>query len=252
MGFKCPAIIFALFISGLDAVSQDSTLYINFEAGSDFIGSKVEEKDYLREFSNRNSGIFGPRIISEINKFFAGVKLERKTANGKFGFSTGLRFTHLVGRVTKSGVPDFFYVLFRQTGTTTEYLEVKQLTEISNYLGIPVEVYFYVPGHRTFRFYFMAGSEWSYQLSRKTEVVFTKDAMDVYESDVGEIIGEPERWYGTFYARPGFVIGKNRPVFSCGLTLPVVISNSPSSLNTPIAGMGFQIQFHLPFKKNRI
>jgi hypothetical protein len=252
MRVKCQFLIFLFLFSYLDVVSQDSTLFINFEAGGDAIGGKFVEKEYFREISNENTGLFGPRIISQIERSFAGVRIEKKTTNNKFGFSTGLRFTHLESSITKSGVPDFFYLLLRQTGTTTEYLQIKQLTEISNYLGIPLEVCFYVPSVRTFRFYFMAGVEWSYQLDRKTNVLFSSSAMEIYKSDVAEIIGEPDSWYATFYARPGVIIGKRKPLFSCGVTLPVVITNTVSSLNAPVAGAGFQIQFYLPLKNKRI
>jgi hypothetical protein len=249
---KCQYIILLFLFANLDALCQDSTLFINLEAGMDGIGSNFVEKDYFREISQRSNGLFGPRIVSQINKSFAGIKIEKRTANTKFGFSTGLRFTRLESSVIKSGVPDFFYILLRQTGTTTEYLQVRQLTEVADYLGIPIEVSFYVPRIRTFRFYVMAGLEWSHQLRRKTGVLFSSPAMESYESDIAEIIGEPDAYYAAMYTRAGLIIGKQKPILSFGLTLPVVITNTVSALNKPVAGAGFQMQFYLPLRNTRI
>jgi hypothetical protein len=252
MWAKSPYIFLLLLLSSLDAVSQDSTLFINLEAGIDGIGSNLVEKDYFRKIGQGNTGLFAPRIVTQINKSFAGIKFEKKTTNHKLGFSTGVRFTRLESSVMKSGVPNFFYMLLRQTGTTTEYLQVRQITEVSDYLGVPLEVYFYVPGARTFRFYVMAGFEWSYQLGRKVDVLFSSAAMESYASDIAKKIEAPDPWYIAMYARPGMTVGKEKPIFSFGLTLPVVITNTISTLNEPVAGGGFHIQFYLPLRGTRL
>jgi hypothetical protein len=249
---KGQCIILLFLFSNLNVLSQDSTLFINLEAGMDGIGSNFVEKDYFREIRQRTNGLFGPRIVTQINKSFAGIKIEKRTVNTRFGFSAGLRFTRLESSVIKSGVPNFFYILLRQTGTTTEYLQVRQLTEVADYLGIPLEVSFHVPGSRTFRFYVMAGLEWSYRLRRKTDVLFSSPGMESYESDVARIIGEPDPYYAAMYARAGLIIGKRKPIFSYGVTLPVVITNTVSAVNKPVAGAGFQIQFYLPLRNTRI
>lgn len=97
----------------------------------------------------------------------------------------------------------------------------------------------------------MAGGEWSYQLTTKTDVVFDDKTMEIYQSAVEEIVGESSTWYATFYARAGFILGKEKPRISIGLSAPVVITNTVSSFNIPIAGAGFQIQFQVPFKNKR-
>jgi hypothetical protein len=247
MGSKLAFFITIVLFSALNAIGQDSLKFVAFETGIDFIGCESVEKDYIRDTNSDLNGIFAPRMRSEMQKAFVSVKIEKRTSNDRFGFLTGLRFTHLNSRIIKSGFPNFLYFLLRQTGTTTEYLKVKELNEISNYLGIPLEVRFFPYKQRRFRLYFMAGGELSYQLTTKTNVLFDDKTMEIYQSSAEEIVGKSSTWYAAFYARAGFILGKEKPRIGIGISAPVVITNTVSSLNTPVAGGGVQIQFQMPF-----
>ena len=225
-----------------DVRAQDSTLFVAFEAGFHSVGCERLKKDYLRG-DNPPSALFAPRITSELFMRFAGIKLEKITSNEKFGFATGVRFTGLESRIYKRGFPQYFFLLHRQTGTTTEYLKVRELKEISYYIGIPLEVRMYTNKHRRYRLFFTAGAEWNVQLRTKTDVEFDDPAMSIYESDVREIAGDSNPWYASFYIGAGLILGRERPRFTLGLSAPLVITKTLSSLNVPTEGVGIQIQY---------
>jgi hypothetical protein len=247
MASRSLILFLVVFFSCLTAVAQDSLRFIILETGIDNIVCEPAEKNYIRDDNSPGNSIFAPRIVSEMRKVYVGAKIEKRTANDRFGFTTGLRFTRLYSEIKKSGVPEFFYVLFRETGTTTEFLRVRELQETSAYFGIPLEVRFFPYGKKRFRLFLFAGSEWSYRLKGKTDVVFFNAEMDIHQTALREILGRSDSWYASGYIGAGFTIGKEKPRFSLGVTAPVFITNTASVLNEPVTGGGFNVQYHIPF-----
>jgi hypothetical protein len=236
-----------VFFSCLSAVGQDSLRFLIFEAGINYMICEPAEKNYIRADNAIHNGIFAPRIVSEMRKVYVGAKIEKRTANNRFGFITGIRFTHLYSGVKKIGARESFYVLFRESGTTTEFLRVKELRETYAYLGIPLELRFFPYSRKKFGLFLFAGSEWTYRLRAKTNVVFFNTEMDIHETALREILGTSDSWYATGYIGAGITIGKEKPRFSVGVTAPVFMTHTASIFNDPITGGGFHVQFHIPF-----
>jgi hypothetical protein len=204
--FRVQFLIGLLLLPSLYASGQERARLISVETGIDFIDSQnSEKKDYIRgdtpDFAL--DGSFSRKIQSETHKIFAGVRIEIRSRNDRFGFLTGLRFTQLNSSITKNGSPDYFYFLLQQTGTTTDYLRVRKLDQTSHYLGIPAEIRFFPYEQRTFRLYFSIGCELNYQVKTKTEADFTDPSMEIYQSDVVRITGAPDKWYSRFLAGKG-------------------------------------------------
>ena len=235
------------FFSCLTAAGQDTLRFIILETGIDNMVCEPMEKNYIRDDNSPGNSIFAPRIVSEMRKVHVGLKIEKRTANDRFGFITGLRFTRLYSEVKKSGVPEFFYVLFRETGTTTEFLRVKELQETSSYLGAPLEVRFFPYDKKWLRLFLFVGGEWSYRLKAKTDIVFFNAEMDIHQEALKEILGRSDSWYAAGYVGAGFTIGKEKPHVGVAVTAPVFITNTTSVLNKPITGGGFHVQFQIPF-----
>lgn len=240
-----PALIFFFF----SAFGQDSTFFLSFDAGIQSVGCEAVKKDYLRG-DNPPPTLFAPKITSELSMWFAGIKVEKMASNERFGLATGIRFTGLHSRIYKSGYPQFFFLLHRKTGTTTEYLKVSELEEVSYYLGIPLEIRVYANKRRRNRWFFMAAGEWNLQLGTKSMVQFYDPAMDIYQSDVREIVGDSNPWYASFYIGTGLILGKERPRFTFGLCAPLVITKTASSLNVATAGVGLRMQYLIPLNRN--
>jgi hypothetical protein len=237
-----------LLLLPLFASGQERAKFLSLETGIDFIDSQDSgQKDYLRaESPDYNNGVFSRSIRYETHRIFTGARIEIRSRNDRFGFLSGLRFTQLSSSITKNSSPHYFYFLLQQTGTTTEYLRVRKLNQTSNYLGVPVEVRIFPYGQKTFRLYFLIGCEISYQLATKTEADFTDPSMKIYQSDVAGITGAPDKWCSAFYGRAGFIFGKDIPRIGIGITSPITLSGSSSSLTTPTVGAGFHLQVQFP------
>lgn len=246
-----------LLFSCLSAVGQERLKFIHFETGIDFIACWKTENDYIRaamsetydgntDFPGNNGPVYSD-VKSQMHKAYLAIKVEVRTLNNYVGFISGLRLTQMVSTIERTGSPDFFYLRLRQTEASTEYLKVERLEQFSNYLGIPLEVRIFAYGQRLFRLYFSAGGEVGYQLSTKNIATFDNPAMNIYQHDVSQIIGEPDKWYATFYGRAGLALGREMPRVSLGLNAPVIVTNKSSTLNKPTVGIGLHIQVQIPF-----
>ena len=243
--------LFLFFLLSVFTIRAQSLKFIGVETGIDYIGGEAIGRDDIRRDIGFN--YYGAHSLlnlqGELYKYTLGVKFEQRTKNEKFGLLTGLRYSHVNSFINKDN-DDFFYFLYQQTGTTTEFLKIKELSQSSDYIGIPLEIRWYPFNQKTFRIYFVAGGEFSYRVSTRNEVVFYDDAMSIYANDIAHRAGMPGRGYGTFFMGGGFTLGKeNKPHINMELSAPVSVTQSSSSLVKPLAGVGFHFQFQLPFPK---
>jgi hypothetical protein len=240
-----------IHISSISIKAQGRVKFIGIESGANFIQCENVNKSYIR--GDMSAVYYGDGISqsikSEMHKIHLGTTVEVRSLNDKFGFITGLRFTQLNSSISKNTSPDYFFLLYQQTGTTTEYLRIRKIQQTSAYAGIPIEVRFFpFPRLKKFRIYFMAGTEIGYEFSSRTKVDFYDRAMESYKSGVLKIIGDHDHLYSVFYGGAGFRIGKEgKPGINLGVTAPVVFTNQNSSLVTPITGGGVNIHFQIPF-----
>ena len=224
------------------------------EGGVDFIGCLSPEKDYIRgDISSYTTVDATDNLLGLLYKYYFGAKLEVRTVNNKFGLLGGIRYNRMIGSVGKntywSDTPDFFYLLFRQDGTTTEYLKVKEIIQSSDCFGIPLELRIFPFNQKKLRVYFKAGAEFNYVIQTKTDVMFFNEGMNMYEADVAEIVGNPKHFYSTLYFSGGIFFGKDsKPAINIEVSMPsMFITTKMSNLVTPEAGGGFQLNVQLPF-----
>ena len=145
---------------------------------------------------------------TELYNSFAALKLERRSRDNTLGIATGVQFSEVSGYLRKNINPNYYYLLYNQTGTTTEYLRVMEINQRSGYLGIPIEVRYYPFGHGAVSTYFMVGGNLGYRLYTHSKTTFQDPAMDKYQSGVNEVIGAPGLWYTSFYGGVGWLFGK--------------------------------------------
>jgi hypothetical protein len=234
--------------------SQEKRLkYLSFESGMEFISCTPPEKDYIRGDVNPDPYYYEPSYIRALMyKNYVGVKAEVKLLNNKLGLNGGLRYTRMMSSIGKNDYwsrrSDFLYLLYKQQGTLTEYLKVKDINQITNYIGIPVELRIYPYRPRTFQIYYKVGADFNIRLGTKTSVDFHDPAMQHYEKDVSQIIESPWLFYSTFHLAIGLKVGKDdKPGFSIEACAPVaIIANFKSSFVTPEEGGGFQINIRFP------
>jgi hypothetical protein len=174
-------IIVVLCLASLTVKSQETKSRLLFvEAGMDFISCEPPEKDYIRgEVDPYAYDYEASTLRGLLSNTYIGIKTEKRVLRNKLGLMAGLRYSRVVSSIGKetywSDTPDFFYMMFRQSGTTAEYLKVKEINQIAGYLGIPMEVRIYPYRPRTFNVYYKIGTSLNFRIHSKSEFVNKAD-----------------------------------------------------------------------------
>jgi hypothetical protein len=230
--------------------------YIGVEMGSTFIQSEMSEMDFIRgDVPAYYMGYNAKSLTSLSYKNFAGIKYEIFSVNDRLSILTGLRISHMVNSIGKnnywSNNVNYFYWLYRQDGTNTEYLLVKDIIQKSDYIGIPVEVkYFTGRRPRKMQLYVKVGTEMNYLVNTRTGIVFDNPAMNIYQKDLTAMVEKPGKFFSSIYGGVGFKIGRDqKPSLSLEACGPYYIFTSKSAgLLHPIIGGGFQLNVQIPIK----
>jgi hypothetical protein len=229
--------------------------FISAEAGMDALGSDLLFKDNIRGDVPQYDNMGEPTqsLKNLFYKDYVGLKTEIFSLNQKLGFSVGLRYTRmhaLLGKTTYSSTStaSFFYLLYSQKGTTTEYLKVKQIDQKSDYIGIPLEFRYFAFKLDPFMGYLKAGVEFDYRMQTKTNVAFYDNTMNTYQGYVVRMVGTPRSFSSVFYAAVGVRLGKpSKPCANLEINLPTVFLTPESTgLVNPQAGTGFQLSIQIP------
>jgi hypothetical protein len=244
------------FYAGFSFAQETRLKYIGVESGVTFISSEMSDIDFVRgEIPSYYGGYKTNTLTSLSNKVYLGIKSEIYSLNSKFGFMGGIRYTRLNNSVGKNNYwtsnTNYFYWMYHQDGVNTEYIKVKEITQISDYVGIPLEVRFSpARKNRLIRVYFKLGAEISYLAHSKTGVVFYNTDMNQYESDLTASIEKPKKISSSLYGGGGLRIGRNpKPTFSLeACLLNVYLTPRSSGLVYPMVGGGFQLNFQIPIK----
>lgn len=225
------------------------------EAGADFISCyEPDDKDYIRGDVNPNPYYYYETsyMSALLYKNYLGAKLEIKILDDMIGVLSGVRFTRMEGSLGKntywSDRSDFLYLLYRQSGTTTEYLKVRDITQVSYYAGIPLEFRIYPYRDRFIQMYYKFGADFNLLLGGKTKVKFVESSMNQYESDVENLIEDPWKFYSTFQLGVGMKIGKaGKPGVNLEACVPEFIAaNIDNSFVSPDFGGGFRLSIRIP------
>ncbi len=229
--------------------------YLGVEGGMDFQGVNVPDYDFIRGEISYYPEYYGSssQLQGSYQKWYLGAKTEIRSKSNRFGLFAGLRFSRVNSSLGKnqywSDNSEFFYLLYKQEGTTTEYLRIREINRASNYIGIPLEVRFFPYRPRLFRLYFKAATELSYRISTSTEVVFDDSAMDQFQKDVLNKFDGPGNFYSSFSIAAGIKIGRDdKPNINLEAVLPsFVLTNKSSGLVNTISGGGLQLNVQFPF-----
>jgi hypothetical protein len=191
-------------------------------------------------------------MMSLLYKNYAGVKAEIKLKGELLGLIGGLRFTRMESSLGKddywSTRADFLYLLYAQNGTTTEYLKVKDITQVSEYIGIPLELRIYPYEYKFIQMYYKIGADFNILLHSKTNTRFFDPAMEKYEAGVEKIVEDPWPVYASFHLAIGVKIGKpEKPGINIEACAPAaILANFKSSFVIPQAGGGIQLNIRIP------
>jgi hypothetical protein len=246
-----------LIFGAINGYSQDTRLkYFGVESGMNFTMSEMSDMDAIRgDIPNYSMGYSASNLTSLSYTWYAGVRSEIFSLNDRFGLQSGLRFSQICNTIGKDeywgGSTNYFYWLYRQEGTETEFLKIKEIRQNTGYLGIPVELRYFVSRRpRLFQLYGKLGAVVDFRVSTRTRVEFKDPAMEIFEKNISDQVDQPGPVSFAMYAGSGFKIGTDqKPSVSVEACFPFFILTAKSSgMLRPLFGGGFQLTFQVPIK----
>jgi hypothetical protein len=248
-----------LIVGSIHGFSQNTRLrYIGVESGMNFIESEMTDIDAIRgNIPNYSMGFSTGSLTSLSYIWFAGVKSEIFSLNDRFGLQGGIRYSQISNSIGKDeywgSSTNYFYWLFRQDGTETEFLKIKEISQKSGYLGVPVELRYFVSKRpHVFQLYGKLGAVLDFRVNSHTNVLFKDPAMEIYEKNISDQVKQPGAVSFAMYVGSGFKIGTDqKPSVSLEACFPYfILTSHTSGMLQPLFGGGFQLTFQVPIKSS--
>jgi hypothetical protein len=258
--FRWLSPILVLMFGFSHSFSQETRLkYFGVESGMNFIESGMTDIAEIRgDIPNYAMGFSSGSLTSLSYVWYAGVKAEIFSLNDRIGLQGGIRFSQISNIIGKNeywgSSTNYFYWLFSQEGTETEFLKIKEITQKTNYLGIPIELRYFVSKRpRILQLYGKAGAVLDFKVNSNARVAFKDPAMERYEKDISNEIREPGAVSFAMYVGTGIKIGTDqKPSVSLEACFPYFILTPHSSgMLHPLFGGGFQLTFQVPIKSGK-
>ena len=245
--------IAAFFLVNSLSGQEGKRPFLFVETGIDFISCESPEKDYIRgDIDPYNYGYVTDQLRSLLHMEYLGVKLEYRLLNDLLGAAGGLRYTRMISSIGRtaywSDTPDFFYVLYKQDGLTTEYAKVREIVQKTDYLGIPLELRIYPNKDWAINVYYKLGATFNVRIRNKKEVVFYSDAMKPYSDEISRVTEDPGTFHASLYLGAGLKIGKlAKPGANFEISFPIgILPSGEPGFVTPQAGGGCQLMVRIP------
>lgn len=250
---KTPYLIYLFLLPiSLIPLKAQEPLYFIAESGMDFISCAPPEKEYIRGnveplFYEFTSGAL--RGLYYRNYF--GFKAEKRFIHDLIGISTGLRYSRSESSIGKnsywSSPSEYFYLRLPQTGTTTEYLRIRELNQVTGYLGIPLELRIYPYTPRFFNVYYKLGTDFNILVSKKEDAVFYSAAMEKYTDAVFSVVEDPWPVMASLHLGIGFKMGQpGKSAVMWEICFPTALLVPRHGFLTPQAGGGLQLNVRIP------
>ena len=207
------------------------------------------------------------KIRGDVPKYYYGNETSTKMVNGfmqrnfiglkaeivvrdKFGWSMGVRFSQMESSITKNNNygNDYFYLVTKETATSSEFMKVRHINQSSNYVGVPIEFRYFPYMPRKFRVFIKLAAEGTILLQTKKSVSFGDDAMAKYENDVTRNIKDPAKLSSLLYGGFGIKYGqKSKPSISIEFSGPAWFASYKSNgMLNPVVGGGVQVNIQIP------
>jgi len=246
-----------LLLEALISTSQESKILL-FGAEAGFISSmnELNNNDHIRGYVSYPMGYYSSSIISASDRIFFGLKGESIFGeNAHWAIATGLRYSRNSDVISDNSLhynsTGYFYWKYSEDEEKTEYLKIENIYQNSHYLGLPVELKYFISVPVKLRLYLKMGAEFNLLLANRSKIDFRNPDMKGYESTVSDQIADPNTISLALYGAGGFKYGYDDNIsVSMELVAPHVnLIPSDNALVKSYAGAGFQINVQYPFNK---
>ena len=231
---------------------------LHLETGYMYPGGTIKESIAIRQnissyYVNQASEGY---ISSTTSGLILGLRWEYFNPGLKAGISTGLRYTSYRSEISgfTSGNADFYYLRYSMIDSDTKFARVKSLTEVNNFISIPLEIRYIPIHHKGFALFAKAGVEFGgLNLYKNTDIDFQNDAMEANQEAILAGIGEAtNRFYSTLYASTGIKIGhEGKTNLILEVFLPSLFLTRNNFVLTEVEYFeGFKLSLQMPVKKH--
>jgi len=250
------AVLFIFNCFVLFAQDEDSVRFrfVGAETGFESQHTDAPEFDFIRgDVTYYYTGYSSDNLSLCFQKNYYGAKVELRSKNNKFGLFGGLRYTRIftsLGKLSSwESNSEYFFFLNHTDDLSTEYLRIKEINEIDDYIAIPLEIRFFPFNPRLFRFFIKFGVELGLRVNTKSEVEFFNPIMNNRENEVLNKFDETAGFFSNIYFSTGWKLGKDHtPNVSLEFFIPsIVLTKNTSALVSPQIGSGAQINIQIPF-----
>jgi len=249
---KILVLLLAICLYQSNLMAQITQKYLNVDMG--VTGFVNDLPDNLKIRGDVPTYYYGNETsVNMVNgymyKQFLGLKAEI-VIRDKFGWSLGIRYSQMKSSITKSNdySSDYFYLVTSETPTSTDFMKVRNINQLSDYVGVPIEFRYFPYMPRKFRVFIKLAAEGTILLKTKTNVNFGDDSMSKYESDVTKNISNPAKLSSLLYGGFGIKYGqKSKPSVSIEFSGPAWFASYKSNgMLNPIVGGGVQVNIQIP------
>lgn len=255
MNTKIILIIIISFLSSVHYISAQDKEQITptksfiVETSFNFQYYTSRDFDFIRANQSSVHYYGGQNFYTNFNVMQNGARYEFKMKNPHFAFSTGIRYTRLTNELYSNYPDNYFYILLSQTDEATKYVRVNGIYQYSNYIGIPLEVRYFLIKDSKFNPFTKFGMDFSYNVSTNENVDFFDDNMQKYESQVLDKFDPASSFYSTAYLTTGIMIRFSQQLrFNFDIKLPFfTISEKKSTFYELNSGFGVGINFGLQY-----
>jgi hypothetical protein len=147
----------------------------------------------------------------EYDQYYIGIKPEY-TLTKRLAVAAGLRLTFAQSVLESNS--RYFLWKTAESGTTTDYVRVNNISQQNIFVGIPLELKIF-PREKDYfvRHYFVMGTAMNFLAGSKNTISFSNSQMEKYEPLISGHTGTPNRFHGYAYTGFGLKIGRTNHTF---------------------------------------
>jgi hypothetical protein len=249
---QCILLIQGIHAQELEISLKKTKKFTGIEAGIQSIFIQTPEYEFIRgDVLPYASGGVSDFIKGQMNRYHFGIKTEFRDRSNQWGFLFGLRYSRVnlsLGRNTLyNSKTKYFYVLDHQTGTTTEYFRVNEISRKIGFIGVPVELRWLSNSSKLLKPCFKLGAELEFKVSQSSGVVFYNPDMSEFKDRILEKFNEPSAFNAAVYFTSGFNLNKT-PDIDFELVFPYVsLTPEMSGILKTTIGLGLKLEVRIPY-----
>jgi hypothetical protein len=237
---------------------------LGIESGTDFMFGSTIKPDMVRESKSSYYGFddndFYCGILWDyetLNITYLGIKPEISFAKNRISVATGIRLSRYSTNTDSD--KDYFLWKIYQDEINTEYIKIREITQNSYYLGIPLEAKFY-PNKRELaaQIYFKTGVVFNYRIHTNNKIKFQNTSSEANDETINDQVNQNLKDFNSYmFVGCGLKIGRHHTNHKKHIphinieahVLNIMFTDKATSFIRTNAGLGVQLSVQIPLGK---